>query len=138
MLAHYGFVALPCRVADPDRKGKVERGVRHAKNTPLKDLRFESLEEAQAYLDNWEAKWADTRIHGTTKRQVAAIFGEEKPFAVATTAGTVPPVLVWQTARKPEWLRRGRCRLPQCAARLDRQQRESAAGRPPGASDGSG
>ena len=79
MLAHYGAVALPCRVADPDRKGKVERGVGHAKNTPLKGLRFESLEEAQTYLDHWEAKWADTRIHGTTKRQVAAMFGEEKP-----------------------------------------------------------
>ena len=36
VLAHYGAVALPCRVADPDRKGKVERGVGHAKNTPLK------------------------------------------------------------------------------------------------------
>ena len=32
-------------------KGKVERGVGHAKNTPLKGLRFESLEEAQTYLD---------------------------------------------------------------------------------------
>jgi transposase len=74
LLAHYGAVALPCRVADPDRKGKVERGVGHAKNTPLKGLRFESLQEAQAYLDHWEAKWADTRIHGTTKRQVAAIL----------------------------------------------------------------
>jgi len=30
-------------------------------------------------LDHWEARWADTRIHGTTKRQVAAMFGEEKP-----------------------------------------------------------
>jgi transposase len=79
LLTHYGAVALPCRVNDPDRKGKVERGVGHAKNTPLKGLRFESLEEAQAYLDNWESKWADTRIHGTTKRQVAAMFAEEKP-----------------------------------------------------------
>ena len=79
VLAHYGAVALPCRINDPDRKGKVERGVGHAKNTPLKGQRFESLEDAQAYLDRWEARWADTRIHGTTKRQVAAMFAEEKP-----------------------------------------------------------
>jgi transposase len=79
VLAHYGAVALPCRIADPDRKGKVERGVGHAKNTPLKGQRFESLEAAQTYLDRWETKWADTRIHGTTKRQVAAMFAEEKP-----------------------------------------------------------
>jgi transposase len=33
MLQHYNVVALPCRVRDPDRKGKVERSVGHAKNT---------------------------------------------------------------------------------------------------------
>ncbi len=80
VLAHYGAVAMPCRIQDPDRKGKVEAGVGHAQKTPLKGLRFESLEEAQAYLDRWEERWADTRIHGTTKRQVAAMFAEEKPF----------------------------------------------------------
>jgi transposase len=79
VLAHYGVVALPCRVRDPDRKGKVESGVGHAQKTPLKGLRFERLEAAQAYLDRWEANWADTRIHGTTKRQVAAMFAEERP-----------------------------------------------------------
>ena len=79
VLAHYGVVALPCRVRDPDRKGKVEAGVAHAQKTPLKGVRFESLEEAQAHLDRWETRWADTRIHGTTKRQVAAMFAEEKP-----------------------------------------------------------
>jgi transposase len=80
VLTHYGCVALPCQIQDPDRKGKVERGVGHAKNTPLKGKRFESLEEAQAYLDRWETSCADTRIHGTTKRQVAVMFAEEKPF----------------------------------------------------------
>jgi transposase len=79
VLAHYGAIALPCRVGDPDRKGKVESGVGHAQKTPLKGQRFESLEEAQQYLDHWEQRWADTRIHGTTKRQVAAMFAEEKP-----------------------------------------------------------
>jgi len=79
VLAHYGVVALPCRVKHPDRKGKVEAGVAHAQKTPLKGQRFESLEQAQAYLDRWEERWADTRIHGTTKRQVAVMFAEEKP-----------------------------------------------------------
>jgi transposase len=79
VLAHYGVVALPCRVGDPDRKGKVESGVGHAQATPLKGLRFETLNEGQAYLDRWETRWADTRIHGTTKRQVAVMFAEERP-----------------------------------------------------------
>jgi transposase len=83
VLTHYGVVAMPCRVRDPDRKGKVESGVGHTQKTPLKGMRFESLQEAQTYLDNWEARWADTRIHGTTKRQVAAMFAEERPFLLA-------------------------------------------------------
>jgi hypothetical protein len=49
-------------------------------------MRFESLEEAQAYLDDWEVTWADTRIHGTTKRQVAAMFAEEKPHLLSLPA----------------------------------------------------
>jgi transposase len=79
VLAHYGVTALPCKVRDPDRKGKIESAVGHTQKTPLKGKRFESLEEAQAYLDHWEEHWADTRIHGRTKRQVAAMFAEEKP-----------------------------------------------------------
>ncbi len=78
VLAHYGVVALPCRVGDPDRKGKVESAIGHTQ-AALKGLRFETLEAAQAYLDRWDARWADTRIHGTTKRQVAAMFAEERP-----------------------------------------------------------
>src|SRR5688572_29452498 len=30
------------------------------------------------HLDRWEERWADTRIHGTTKRQVAVMFAEER------------------------------------------------------------
>jgi hypothetical protein len=39
VLAHYGAVAMPCRIQDPDRKGKVESGVGHAQKTPLKSIR---------------------------------------------------------------------------------------------------
>jgi len=78
VLAHYGAVALPCRVHDPDRKGKVESAIAHT-HAALQGLRFETLEAAPAYLDRWDTRWADTRIHGTTKRQVAAMFAEERP-----------------------------------------------------------
>ena len=80
VLAHYGVVALPCRVRDPDRKGKVESGIGHTQKTPLRGMRFDTIAAAQAYLDQWEARWADTRIHGTTKRQVSAMFAEEQPY----------------------------------------------------------
>ncbi len=91
VLAHYGAVALPCRIKDPDRKGKVESAVGHTQKTPLKGKRFESLEEAQAYLDRWETSCADTRIHGTTKRQVAAMFAEEKSSLLPAPGKVILP-----------------------------------------------
>ena len=57
VLAHYGIAALPRKVRDLDRKGKVESGVNHAQMTPLTGKKLNSLEEAQAYLDHWEEHW---------------------------------------------------------------------------------
>jgi transposase len=82
VLAHYGVTALPCRVYHPDRKGKVESGIDHAQKK-LTGLRFEAMDAGQAYLDRWEERWADTRIHGTTKRQVKAMFEEERPHLLS-------------------------------------------------------
>ena len=52
-------------------QGQVESGIGHTQKTPLHGLRFETL--AQAYLDRWEAHWADTRIHGTTTHHHAGM-----------------------------------------------------------------
>jgi transposase len=109
VLAHYGATAVPCRVQHPDRKGKVEAGIGHTQRTPLKGLRFESLEEAQAYLDRWEAHWADTRIHGTTKRQVAAMFAEEKPALLPLP---LEPFRYYQYGQRFTWTAASRWRPP--------------------------
>jgi hypothetical protein len=45
----------------------------------LKGRRFESLEEQNAFLAHWERNWAAKRIHGTERRQVQAMFEEERP-----------------------------------------------------------
>ncbi len=80
VLAHYGVVADPARVADPDRKGSVENAIQHTQNTALKGRRFESIEEQNQWLMHWEERWAAVRIHGRMKRQVQEMFEEEKPF----------------------------------------------------------
>lgn len=78
-LAHYGVVADPARVRDPNRKGSVEHAIGHTQATALKGRRFESIDEQNAFLEHWEAKWAASRIHGVERRQVRAMFEEEKP-----------------------------------------------------------
>jgi len=77
-LAHYEVVADPARVRDPNRKGTVENAIGHTQATALKGRRFESIEEQNTYLEHWESKWAATRIHGVERRQVQAMFEEEK------------------------------------------------------------
>jgi len=76
---HYGFAPLPCRVATPQHKGKVESNVKYVQDNALKGKKFDSLDEQNAYLRAWNKKWASSRIHGTTKRRVNLMFAEEKP-----------------------------------------------------------
>ena len=78
-LKHYGVVADPARVRDPNRKGTVENAIGHTQATALKGRRFESIEAQNEFLAHWERNWAAKRIHGTERRQVQAMFEEEKP-----------------------------------------------------------
>jgi transposase len=79
MLKHYGVTALPCRPYAPDLKGKVESAVGYTQRTALHGREFENIEEQNAYLSRWNERWARTRIHGTTKRQVREMYEEERP-----------------------------------------------------------
>jgi transposase len=79
LLAHYGVVADPCRVRDPNRKGTVESAIQHTQSTALKGRRFESIEAQNTWLSHWEERWAAPRIHGRKKRQVLAMYQEEQP-----------------------------------------------------------
>ena len=79
ILKHYGVVADPCRVGDPDRKGTVENAIQHTQGTALKGRKFDSIEDQNAWLAHWEERWAAPRIHGRKKRQVLEMYREEQP-----------------------------------------------------------
>jgi transposase len=80
--AHYGTVILPTRPRTPRHKGKVERGVGYVQDNGLKGHEFPSLEAQNRHLAHWEESVADTRIHGTTKRQVGKAFREVERSAL--------------------------------------------------------
>ena len=79
---HYGIVFLPTRPYTPRHKGKVEKGVDYVQDNALKGRRFTSLEEQNRFLLDWELTVADTRIHGTTRRQVGKHFAEVERAAL--------------------------------------------------------
>jgi len=78
--AHYGTVLLPTQPNTPRHKGKIERGIGYVKGNALKGRTFAGLEEQNGHLREWEQSVADTRIHGTTRKQVHKVFEEvERP-----------------------------------------------------------
>src|SRR5919106_508449 len=75
--AHWGFVPLPTRPYHPEENGKQERSGGYCKhNAYRKGERFESLDEHNEHLRHWNKRWARTRVHGTTRRQVYAHYLE--------------------------------------------------------------
>jgi transposase len=88
---HYGTVFLPTKPYTPEHKGKVEGGVKYVQNNALKGRAFGSLEEQNLFLLDWEENVADTRIHGTTKRQVRKQFETlERPSLLPLPAERFP------------------------------------------------
>lgn len=57
----------------------MENAIQHTQNTALKGRRFDSIEQQNEFLEQWEQRWAAQRIHGREKRQVQAMFEEERP-----------------------------------------------------------
>ena len=75
---HYGTVLLPTKPRTPRHKGKVERGVDYVQENALKGRQFSSLQKQNDHLLHWETTIADTRIHGTIRKQVRKVFQEHE------------------------------------------------------------
>ena len=87
---HYGCVMLPTKPYTPRHKGKVEGGVKYVSGNALKGKVFNSLQEQNEALLWWESHVADSRIHGTTRRQVQALFQEERPCLLPLPVSSFP------------------------------------------------
>ena len=70
------MVILPTKPRMPRHKGKIESGVGYVQDNGLKGHRFTSLEGENEHLLHWETTVADTRIHGTIRKQVGKLFQE--------------------------------------------------------------
>ena len=79
---HYGTVVLPTKPRTPRHKGKVERQVGYAQSNALRGTTFASLQAQNIHLLDWETRVADTRIHGTTRKQVGKVFAEVERAAL--------------------------------------------------------
>ena len=89
---HYQTVILPTKPYTPRHKGKIEAGIKYVQDNALKGRVFGSLAAENQFLLEWESGVADTRIHGTTRQQVAEVFKTSEQPALHPLPPTLFPV----------------------------------------------
>lgn len=95
---HYGFAIDPAPPAAPEKKGKVERSVRHVRTSFLSTHESVDIEADRRALWRWNLEVAAARRHGTTGRVVREHFeAVEQPALLALPAARFEPVL-WKQA----------------------------------------
>jgi hypothetical protein len=74
---HYGCSPLPCRVRQPQEKGKVEAGIKFIKNNFFLGRKFMNYQDMVISLKRWLEK-QNQRIHGTTRKRPKELFADEE------------------------------------------------------------
>lgn len=96
---HYGFRVEPAPPRAPQKKGKVEAGVRYVKGNFLATWESVDLPADQAALLRWLAEVADQRRHGTTGRSPRELFEEQEQAALLPLPAARYEIVVWKKAR---------------------------------------
>lgn len=95
----YGFLISPCPVADPQKKGRVESGVKYVKNGFVPLRRFRSLTDANEQLTRWVLQIAGNRIHGTTRQKPLAMFAETEKHFLKPLPDVPVQIATWTTVK---------------------------------------
>lgn len=95
---HYDIKIDPTPVYSPEKKGKVESGVKYVKNNFFKPRSFTDINDANQKLSEWVIKIAGDRIHGSTgKRPLAQFEDIEKATLKGLPLKKYEPI-IWKEA----------------------------------------
>ena len=95
---HYGFQIDPAPPRAPQKKGKVEAGVRYVCGNFLSTWATVDLSTDRRALHRWVAEVAGRRPHGTTKRPPLEVFEECERSALLALARQRWDRVVWKKA----------------------------------------
>jgi hypothetical protein len=76
----YGFKIDACPPRDPQKKGRVESGIKYLKRNFLPLREFRDLTDANRQLHDWILGEAGNRIHGSTHEKPLTRFATEQPL----------------------------------------------------------
>jgi len=96
---HYGFVIDPTPPRSPEKKGKVESGVKYVCRNFFKPRKPEDIHEANRELRLWTREIAGMRVHGTTGRKPLEVFEQEERAALRPLPPTPFVPVCWRRAR---------------------------------------
>ena len=91
----YGFLISPCPPADPEKKGRVEAGVKYVKNRFVPLRRFRSLTDGNGQLKQWLLETAGNRIHGSTHQKPLTLFAEGEKHLLRRLPDVPVQLAVW-------------------------------------------
>jgi transposase len=69
-----GFSPIPCRIYQPNDKGKVESGIAYVKGNFFAGRKFDNEDQLDIALKNWLDNKCNQRMHGTTKKVPRVVF----------------------------------------------------------------
>jgi transposase len=91
----YGFIISACPPRDPQKKGRVESGVKYVKNSFVPLRAFRNLVDANEQLKTWLLEVAGNRIHGSTHEKPLTLFETERALLKALP-DKPPELAVWE------------------------------------------
>lgn len=91
----YGFIISACPPYDPQKKGRVESGVKYVKNAFVSLRSFRNLFDANQQLRAWLLETAGNRIHGSTHEKPLTLFETERHL-LKPLPDQPPELAVWE------------------------------------------
>jgi len=97
----YGIKIDPCPPGEPQKKGRVEAGIKYVKRNflPLRD--FRGLSDANRQLAAWVLGAAGNRLHGSTRERPLTRFAETERHLLGSLPAVAPEPSVWARGAVP-------------------------------------
>jgi transposase len=96
---HYGFKIEPTPPRSPQKKGKVEAGVKYVRRNFLAARDETDVRELRRQLTLWISEIAGRRIHGTTGKRPLEVFEAEEQQALLPLPEKRFERVVWKKAK---------------------------------------
>lgn len=95
---HYGFKIDPAPAYSPEKKGKVESGVKYLKRNFMRTIGEErDIDSLNGQLARWVVEVAGKRLHGTTTRRPLELFEEVERAALRPLPAVAWMPMSWRS-----------------------------------------